>query len=197
MKKYFSLILLLFVLWSYSQYALPAVSPRQKVTQQFSLSEVSLDYGRPSVKGRKIFGDLVPYGKIWRAGANSATKITFEQPMVFGSKTVPPGEYALFVIPQEKEWKILLNRNAAQWGAFAYDDKLNVADVTVPVKKTADVQEVFEIDLVPKNDTALDLVFRWDQVETIVPLKVANAPTVSKIAEKLAEIKQIEKDSLK
>ena len=92
-------------------YSVPAASPRQKVEQQFSMSKISVDYGRPGVKGRKIFGELVPYGQVWRAGANSSTKITFGQSVNFGGKTVPAGTYGLFIVPTEKDWKVILNKD--------------------------------------------------------------------------------------
>ena len=79
MKKLLLTTFLALSVAAYSQFTLPAASPRQKVEQQFSMSKITVDYGRPGVKGRKIFGDLVPFGKVWRVGANSSTKITFEQ----------------------------------------------------------------------------------------------------------------------
>ncbi|UOE40001.1 DUF2911 domain-containing protein [Chryseobacterium suipulveris] len=183
--------------FAYSQWTIPAASPRATVEQQFSMSKITIDYGRPGVKARKIFGDLVPYNKVWRAGANSSTKITFAQSINFGGKTVPSGTYGLFIIPNEKEWKIILNNDSKQWGAYEYDEKQNVVDVTVPVQKLNDKQEYFEISLQPIDDNAVDLVFKWDNVKTLVPLKTGKPETVSQIVEKLKEIRQIERDAAK
>lgn len=182
-------------LFAFAQHNLPAASPRQSVEQQFSTTKISLDYGRPGVKGRKIFGDLVPYNKVWRAGANSSTKITFAQPVNFGGKTVPAGTYGLFVIPTEKEWKVILNKDAQQWGAYAYDEKLNVTEITVPVQKLAEKQEWFTIELNPVDDNSADMVVKWDQTKVTVPVKAANPDTVAKVVEKLKEIRQIERDA--
>lgn len=178
-------------------YSVPAVSPRQKVEQQFSMSKISIDYGRPGVKGRKIFGELVPYGQVWRAGANSSTKITFGQTVNFGGKNVPAGTYGLFIVPTEKEWKIILNKDFQQWGAYTYDPKQDVVDVTVPVNKLADKQEWFEITLNPTDENTGNLVIKWDMNQAEIPLKPAKLDTVIKISDKLKEIQRIESDSNK
>ena len=179
------------------EYIVPAASPRQKVEQQFSMSKVTVDYGRPGVKGRKIFGELVPYNQVWRAGANSSTKITFGQAMNFGGKIVQPGTYGLFIVPTEKEWKVILNKDFQQWGAYTYDAKQDVVDVTVPVKKLAEKQEWFEITLDPTDENSGNLVIKWDMAEAEVPLKPAKPEAVTKIEEKLKEIKKIEADAAK
>lgn len=178
-------------------YSVPAASPRQKVEQQFSMSKISIDYGRPGVKGRKIFGELVPYGQVWRAGANSSTKITFGQSVNFGGKTVPAGTYGLFIVPTEKEWKVILNKDFQQWGAYTYDPKQDVVDVTVPVNKLADKQEWFEITLNPTDENSGNLVIKWDTAQAEVALKPAKPDAVIKIADKLKEIKKIEADAAK
>ena len=195
MKKLLLTTFLALSVAAYSQFTLPAASPRQKVEQQFSMSKITVDYGRPGVKGRKIFGDLVPFGKVWRVGANSSTKITFEQSVNFGGKTVSAGTYGLFVIPTEKEWKVILNKDSQQWGAYTFDEKQNVVDVTIPVQKLAEKQEWFEIELNPVDDNSLNLVMKWDFTKVELPLKIGKPETVSKIVEKLKEIKQIERDA--
>ena len=195
MKKLLLTTFLAFSVAAYSQFTLPAASPRQKVEQQFSMSKITVDYGRPGVKGRKIFGDLVPFGKVWRVGANSSTKITFEQSVNFGGKSVSAGTYGLFVIPTEKEWKVILNKDSQQWGAYTFDEKLNVVDVTVPIQKLAEKQEWFVIELNPVDENAVNLVMKWDFTKVELPLKIGKPETVSKIVEKLKEIKQIERDA--
>lgn len=178
-------------------YSVPAASPRQKIDQDFSISKISVDYGRPGVKGRKIFGGLVPYNKVWRAGANSSTKITFGQDMSFNGKDIPAGTYGLFILPTEKEWKIIINKDFQQWGSYEYNEKLNIADVTVPVVKTSDKQEYFEILLNPVNDVSMQMVMKWDDVKVTVPMQTAKTETIGKMIEKLKETKQIERDSAK
>lgn len=197
MKKLLFTALLAISVSAYSQFTLPVASPRQKVEQQFSMSKITVDYGRPGVKGRKIFGELVPFGKVWRVGANGSTKITFEQSVNFGGKSIAAGTYGLFVIPSEKEWKVILNKDAQQWGAYSFDEKLNVLEVTAPVQRLAEKQEFFEITINPVDDNSVDLVMKWDATKLVIPVKTGKPETVSKIIEKLKEIKQIEKDAAK
>lgn len=142
----------------------PPKSPRVEVAG----TNVKVAYGQPSKNGREIFGALVPYGQVWRTGANKSTDITFEKDATFGGKKVKAGTYALFTIPGEKEWTVILNSVTGQSGAFEYDknkDK-NVLEVKAPVQATASVQEKFTITL-PKNA----VVFEWDKTKVSVPLK--------------------------
>ena len=195
MKKLFATALLSCSLMGFSQFNVPIASPKQKVEQQFSMTKISVEYGRPGVKGRKVFGELVPFGKVWRAGANSATKVTFEQNVEFGGKEVKAGSYALFVIPMEKEWKVMLNKDANQWGAYTYDEKLNVAEFTVPVQKMADKQEWFEIAVNPVDIHSAEMLIKWDMTKVAIPIKEWKPEMVAKIIEKLNDIKKIEKDA--
>lgn len=195
MKKLIVTVFLSFSLWGFSQYSIPTASPRQKVEQQFSMTKITVDYGRPGVKGRTVFGDLVPYGKIWRAGANSATKITFEQNVNFGGKEVKAGSYALFIIPSENQWKVYLNKDANQWGAYAYDEKLNIVEITLPVQKLAEKQEWFDIAVNPVDVHSAEIIIKWDLTKVVIPVKEAKPETVAKIIDKLNEIKQIEKEA--
>ena len=195
MKKILFTALLSWSFLGFSQYNVPIASPRQKVEQQFSMTKISVDYSRPGVKGRKVFGELVPYGKVWRAGANSATKITFEQNVNFGGKDVMAGTYGLFVVPMEKEWKVILNKDANQWGAYTYDEKLNIAEVMVPVQKLSDKQEWFEVAVNPMDIHSAEIIIKWDMTKVMIPVKEAKPEVVTKIIDKLNEIKQIEKDA--
>ena len=138
-------------------------SPR--VTAANELAEIS--YGQPSKRGRVIFGELVPYGKVWRTGANMSTDMEVKTDVLFGGKELKKGTYAIFTIPGEKEWTIIVNGVPAQRGAGQYEankDK-NVLEVKAPVEKSASVQEKFTISLEPGN-----LVFSWDDVIVKVPL---------------------------
>ena len=179
------------MLVSAQNYNLPAASPRQTITQQISISNVSVDYGRPAVKGRTIFGDLVPFGKVWRAGANGSTKLTFGQDMMFGGKLVKKGTYGLFIIPNAKEWEIILNQDADGWGAYAYDEKKNVASAKAVVISNVEPQEWFKIDLEDLSENGLTMAFAWDRTRVSVPLTIANADAVSQIKTKLKELTKI------
>ena len=112
----------------------PAPSPTQTVKQDFGISSVELIYSRPGMKGRKIFGDLVPYGKVWRTGANQATRIKFADDVTIGGQAIKAGEYALFTIPNEKEWDIIINKGSANWGTD-YKQADDIARVKVKSMK--------------------------------------------------------------
>ncbi len=193
-KLIFSLALAVSVHAFAQQYNIPAVSPRQTVEQQFSVTKISIEYGRPAVKGRKIFGELVPFGQVWRAGANEATRITFGQEVLFGGQKVKKGTYALYVIPQEKEWKIILNRGVNNWGAYTYDAKEDVATTTVPVKMMNEKMERFTINFEDITDEKLNLVLEWDKARADVPVEILNVEETLQIIDNLKAIKKIESD---
>ena len=193
-KLIFSLALAVSVHAFSQQYNIPAVSPKQTVEQQFSVTKISIEYGRPAVKGRKIFGELVPFGQVWRAGANEATRITFGQEVLFGGQKVKKGTYALYVVPQEKEWKIILNRGVNNWGAYTYDAKDDVATTTVPVKMMNKKMERFTINFEDITDEKLNLVFEWDKTRADVPVEILNVEETLQIIDNLKAIKKIESD---
>jgi hypothetical protein len=133
-----------------------------------STKNVTVTYGRPSMKGREIFGKLVPFGKVYRLGADEATTITFAKDGTFGGKPVKAGTYALFAIPNEKNWTIILNGNPKQWGAFDYDknkDK-DVLQTEVTTKTLGSPVEQLTIGL-----SNQDLSISWEKTRVDVPLK--------------------------
>ena len=98
------------------------VSAKASVSQTIGFTEVTINYSRPGVKGRKIWGGLVPYNKVWRAGANEATKITFSRNVRINGEKLAAGSYSFFAIPGDKEWTLIFNKIANQWGAFTYNE---------------------------------------------------------------------------
>lgn len=102
------------------------VSPATTLSQEIGLSKIEIAFARPAVKGRKIWGDLVPFGQVWRAGANNATVITLSHPAKVAGKDVPAGSYGFFVLPGEKAWTLILNKKAKQWGAYDYKQEEDV-----------------------------------------------------------------------
>jgi len=130
---------------------------------------VKVNYGQPSKRDRVIFGKLVPFGEVWRTGANEATEITFDKDVTVGGKPVKAGTYTLFTVPKETEWTVILNGQLKQWGAFDYEkykDK-DVAQFTVPSSKTSGVVEKLTYSFTPKND----LVIAWDDRQISIPIK--------------------------
>lgn len=149
----------------------PAASPSCTLKQHVGLTDIEIDYSRPSMKGREIFGGLVPWDHVWRTGANSATKITFSTPVKLNGTDVPAGTYALMTIPNKDQWTIIINKGAEQWGAYKYDEKADVARFKV-TPKTWDVGpvETFTIDLNKIRDDSAHIDIVWDK--TVVPIEL-------------------------
>lgn len=148
----------------------PAPSPTGTVKQRIGVTDVEVVYSRPGVKGRKIFGGLEAWGKVWRTGANSATKVTFSTPVKFGGVAVPAGSYALYSIPGEAEWTVILSKVTGQWGAYSYDPKDDVARVTAKPVALAELVETFTIDVNDIRDTSATFNLVWEK--TRVPVKI-------------------------
>jgi len=136
MKKLILLVCVgLFSLGANAQIETPAPSPFQKIEQKVGLTDVTLEYSRPSVKGRKVFGGLVPYGKLWRTGANANTKITFSDDVTIGGSSLKAGTYAIFTKPSASNWEVIFYSDATNWGTPSeekWDDKKVAATVTAP-----------------------------------------------------------------
>ncbi|MDP5120119.1 MAG: DUF2911 domain-containing protein [Spirosomaceae bacterium] len=162
-KNLVVLFALLFVVSASYAQKKPA-SPRMTADSD----NVSVAYGQPSKNDREIFGKLVPYGQVWRAGANDGTEVTFKKDVDFGGAKVKAGTYTLFAIPGENEWSFILNSNLKQWGSYGYDKikKDDVATVKVKPTKTSSTVEAMTIAV---SDKALDLM--WDDTKASVPLK--------------------------
>jgi hypothetical protein len=129
--------------------------------------EVTLEYGRPSVSGRRIWGELVPYGKVWRTGADEATTVTFSKDVLVEGRKLSAGTYGLFTVPGESEWTVVFNRVAKQWGAYEYDEKQDA--LRVPVAP-ATGEAIEALDFVIEGDR---VVMRWEKLR--VGFRVAAA----------------------
>ncbi len=144
----------------------PTPSTLQKVSQGFALSEIQIEYSRPSAKGRVIFGGLVPYGKLWRTGANQSTKITFGEDVKVNGLEVKAGTYAIYTVPGEKEWKISLYNDLKLGGNVAnYTTKNEVVAMQVPVKKLADKVETFTIQIDDISNTSANITLSWENTQ--------------------------------
>jgi hypothetical protein len=149
----------------------PQASPAASFKDTIGLTDVTVEYARPSVKGRKIFGGLVPFGEVWRTGANAATKVTFSTDVNFGGTAVPPGSYALFTIPAEKEWAVILNKVTGQWGSYAYDAKNDVARVTVKPAALTELVETMTIGLGDLRTASATLSIAWEKTRVSVKIE--------------------------
>ena len=166
-KFYFALMTLLlasFVSFS-QQLQMPQASPSSKISQQFGLSVVTVDYSRPSAKGRKIFGELVPYGQIWRTGANSATQINFSTEVFISGQKVPAGTYALYAIPEKSYWTLVLSKNTELWGAIGYSPSDDQMRFQVETSKANKKYETFEIGFNNVTDNSVVASIKWENTQ--------------------------------
>jgi hypothetical protein len=144
------------------QIQMPQASPSAKIAQQVGLSNVSVDYSRPSTKGRKIFGELVPFGEVWRTGANGATLLTFSTDVIISGKNVPAGQYALYAIPNKSEWTMILSKNTKLWGAIGYNESDDLVRFNVSPNKLSRNYETMEITFADMTDTGANLSIKWE-----------------------------------
>ncbi|MDR8391327.1 DUF2911 domain-containing protein [Aliifodinibius sp. S!AR15-10] len=128
-------------------------------------------YGQPYKRGRVIFGDLVPYGEVWRTGANEATELTVTGDIMLAGERVEAGTYALFSIPNTETWTIILNSQLGQWGAFDYNADYDVMRVDVSATKMEDSAEAFTIQFEEVENDSTNIVMRWDQTEVRIPVE--------------------------
>ena len=149
---------------------LPQPSSGQTVVQDFGLGQITVKYSRPNTKGRKIFGELEPYGAVWRTGANSATVISFTENVTLEGQPVPAGEYALFTIPGKDEWTIILNKTTKQWGAYDYKDADDFLRFKVKAGTSKDKTETFTIGFTNVYPTKAQMQLAWDN--TVVALNL-------------------------
>ncbi|HEY5610343.1 MAG TPA: DUF2911 domain-containing protein, partial [Thermoanaerobaculia bacterium] len=164
----FSLILLVAVSVA-AQVAIPRASQGASLTQTIGTTKITIDYHRPGVKGRAIWGGLVPYDKPWRMGANEATTITFTDPVMVEGKEVPAGKYSFFAIPGKEKWTFVINKDPNQWGAFGYDAAKDQTRVEVtPV--AAPHTEWMRITIDPTSPKSALVTLNWEKVA--VPMKV-------------------------
>ncbi len=148
---------------------LPRPSQHAVVSQRLGITDISITYHRPLVNNRKVWGTLVPYGAVWRAGANENTTIAFSDPVMVEGKPLEKGTYGLSMIPTENDWTIIFSKNSTSWGAFTYDQKEDALRVTVK-PQTSDFHEALTYDFDQlKPDSAL-VTLRWEKVA--VPFKV-------------------------
>jgi len=140
---------------------------------------VKVVYGRPKVNEKKVFGNTVPYDKIWRTGANEATEVKFYKDVQFGKTKVKAGTYVLLTIPRENEWKIILSSKLDVWGAFQYDPSFDIASIIVPVQK-AEFLDVFSIAFKEKENHIL-MVLGWDDTRVRIPLQFKREGTLVKM----------------
>jgi len=144
----------------------PILKIQNKVTEPLI---ARILYSRPQKQGRKIFGELVEYGNVWRLGANEATEIEFYKDVKIGGKKVPKGRYTLYAIVSENVWTMILNKDTDTWGAFKYDSKKDMLRTDVAVQKTDEVVESMSM-FFEKSTSGISLIIAWEQVKVALPI---------------------------
>tara|TARA_R110000850_G_scaffold221286_1_gene347098 strand:+ start:2049 stop:2894 length:846 start_codon:yes stop_codon:yes gene_type:complete len=184
-KTAFTLAFLLFTLVSFAQQIqMPQASPSAKIAQKVGLTDVTVDYSRPSTKDRKIFGELVPYGQVWRTGANGATVLSFSTDVLIDGKSIPAGQYALYSIPGKSEWTMILSKNIKLWGAIGYDKSDDIIRFNAEPVKLKRKNETFEISFANMTDTGSDLSLKWENTRVDFRIETEVDPLV------MAQIKE-------
>ena len=156
------------------QLRLPAASPSATLTQTVGLTDITIKYSRPGVKGRQIWGSLVPYDQIWRTGANQATTIQFSDDVTINGQKLPKGTYAFFTIPGRDQWTVVFNKQAEQWGAFNHDTAQDVLKFTVKPER-AEFREWMGFEIPEMTTDTAKIVVRWENVA--VPFTVDTGST--------------------
>lgn len=153
---------------------LPSLSPAARISQEFSTSSIDINYSRPSMRGRTVFGDLVAYNEVWRTGANAATKIKFGEDVQIAGNDVKAGEYSLYTIPGKDQWEVIVNKGVGNWGQMGYDRKDDVARFMVKPQTMPSTVQTFTIDIsnITLNTCNIDLM--WEKTKISIPVKANN-----------------------
>lgn len=187
MKKLITLLMVFAVTFTLNaQIETPQPSPSQKMEQKVGLTDVTVEYSRPSMKGRTIFGDLVPYGKLWRTGANQNTMVTFSTDVMVGGKTVKAGSYAIFTTPNKDNWEVVFYSDTNNWGTPQnWDESKVAAKVTAEVYDIPMNIETFTISFDDLTNDSAVLGIMWEKVYVGVKVQVPTDKKVSAAIEKV------------
>lgn len=148
----------------------PQPSTTQTIKQDFGTGNIELSYSRPAMKGRKIFGDLVPFGKVWRTGANSATTLTFSDSVTIGGTKLAPGKYGLLSIPNKDQWTLIISKQTDVTSPAAYKQESDAARVNVKPVSLKDAVETFTMQFANVKSNSTDLQIMWDNVAVSLPI---------------------------
>ncbi|WP_026997659.1 DUF2911 domain-containing protein [Flectobacillus major] len=158
----------------------PAPSPTQTIKQDFALSSIEITYSRPNMKGRTVFGDLAPYGKLWRTGANAATRVTFGEDVTVGSVALKAGSYVLYTVPNKDEWEVIFNKGLNNWGVDGYKASEDAAKFKVKPTNLSAPVETFSIQLANVTPATADIVVAWEKTQISIPVTAEIDSKISK-----------------
>lgn len=166
------LIACLAVVITNAQVKMPAPSPTQTIKQDFGIGSIELTYSRPNTKGRKVYGDLVPYNKLWRTGANAATRLRLSEPIEMGGKKIDSGSYVLYTVPNEESWEIIINKGLNNWGTDGYKESEDVCSFKVTPTKTKSKVETFTMQFSDIQPESCELQIVWERTVVSLPITV-------------------------
>jgi hypothetical protein len=170
-KHWGILLLLLLPGWVSAQESnLSRPSPTALATVKYKDTYAKITYCQPRKRGRIIFGGLVPYGEVWRTGANEATEITLTKDVFVKGTLLAAGTYSVFTIPGQESWTIIFNKEVGLWGSYNYNEKLDILRIDVPTQATSAINEVFSIQFDQKNNM-VELLLIWDKTKISIPLQ--------------------------
>jgi hypothetical protein len=163
--------LLLLPVWLFAQEAnLSRPSPTALVAVKYKDTYIKITYSQPKKRGREIFGELVPFGKVWRTGANEATEITLTKDLLLKGTLLQAGTYSIFTIPEQDAWTIIFNKELGLWGSYNYNEKMDVMRLQVPALTTTALHETFTIQFEQRNNMA-ELLLIWDKTKVSIPMQ--------------------------
>jgi Protein of unknown function (DUF2911) len=165
------LCFVLFVAQVDAQIKIPALSPAAEIQQQIGLANATIGYSRPSLRGRKLLGQNdIPYGKVWRMGANDVTTLKLSDDMIIEGKPIAKGKYAFVAIPDANEWTIILNSQSGQWGVYGYKQEKDVLRFKVKAEALSQNMETLSFTFEDVQPSSANIVFRWENVQFKVAL---------------------------
>jgi hypothetical protein len=195
-KSFIILVFILLTFESYSQLNFPNSSPDGHIKQEIGFVELEINYSRPGAKGRKIFGELVPFGALWRTGAHDATTIRFSEDVQLNDNLIPAGEYSLFTIPNDNEWIIVLNKETEMHGTAGYNEENDLIRFSVVPQKSARYYESFTIEIndIIKDEAGLYII--WENTEVKLNIRTnSDMKIMAEINERI-NIKKEDRPSL-
>jgi len=172
MKSFLTSLFILFTVGVFAQLKVPQPSPFSTVKQVVGLTDVEVAYSRPSAKGRKVFGDLVPFDQIWRTGANKATQLSFSTEVTINNTKIAAGNYSLFTIPGKGEWTIIINKETELWGTDGLDETMNVVKFKTKANSLGDKVETFTINFKNLTATGAEISISWENTEVSFGISV-------------------------
>ena len=180
--------LLLSTTLSFAQLETPQPSPLSTVSQRVGMTDVTVTYSRPSARGRTVVGELVPYDKVWRTGANQATKVSLSDELNVAGTKVPAGDYALFTIPGKESWTVIFNKKTEQSGTGSYKQEEDALRADVPVSTIQETHETFTIGFSDLSETKANMFIVWENTKVAIPLEDPNVDSrvMAQIDEQMA-----------